>query len=202
MISAQCIVFNFLLALNHILGLTTVVAYDTMYQYNPIRGSKSIRIINLLPSYSRDDPLVIQIKEVSLDNAPTFEALSYAWEGQTPNTNIHCDDELLPIMPTCMAALRRLRRKGRSRPLWIDSICINQSSIEEKNHQVALMGEVYTKANRVIVWLGANCSAGDLLIKYIKCRRTLLYIPFHTKSPIRRIPHKFMTSWMKNLQGQ
>lgn len=36
---------------------------------------------------------------------------------------------------------------------WIDAICINQSNIQERNHQVALMGAIYSRANLVISWM-------------------------------------------------
>lgn len=54
----------------------------------------------------------------------------------------------------CEAVLYHLRHRARSRLLWVDSICINQSSDEEKSQQVQIMGEIYLQAKRVIVWLG------------------------------------------------
>jgi hypothetical protein len=39
---------------------------------------------------------------------------------------------------------------------WIDAICIDQSSITERNHQVSLMGDIYSKAMWVVAWLGCN----------------------------------------------
>ncbi|KAE8152350.1 hypothetical protein BDV25DRAFT_137923 [Aspergillus avenaceus] len=41
-----------------------------------------------------------------------------------------------------------------ARPIWIDSICINQSDIPERNAQVAIMSKIYSHAASVIVWLG------------------------------------------------
>lgn len=38
--------------------------------------------------------------------------------------------------------------------LWIDQVCIDQSNLAERSQQVRLMGEVYTKAESVIAWLG------------------------------------------------
>jgi hypothetical protein len=42
--------------------------------------------------------------------------------------------------------------------LWVDAICIDQKkdkdSTWERNQQVKLMGEIYVKAVRVLVWLG------------------------------------------------
>ena len=52
------------------------------------------------------------------------------------------------------AALRRLRRTVEPRWLWIDAICIDQNIIAEKSQQVAMMGEIYKRANVVLIWLG------------------------------------------------
>lgn len=38
--------------------------------------------------------------------------------------------------------------------IWIDAICINQRDIEERNQQVSIMGEIYTKSVATWVWLG------------------------------------------------
>lgn len=40
--------------------------------------------------------------------------------------------------------------------LWIDAICLNQKNIQERNHQVKQMYEIYRSARSVLVWLGAN----------------------------------------------
>lgn len=37
---------------------------------------------------------------------------------------------------------------------WIDAICINQNDIEERNEQVPRMGDIYSMANRVWIWIG------------------------------------------------
>ena len=38
--------------------------------------------------------------------------------------------------------------------LWIDSICIDQESVQERGHQVQRMGNIYASAMGVLVWLG------------------------------------------------
>jgi hypothetical protein len=38
--------------------------------------------------------------------------------------------------------MREQRRRDR---FWIDAICIDPENIEERNHQVALMKDIYTK---------------------------------------------------------
>lgn len=51
-------------------------------------------------------------------------------------------------------ALLRLRDRSLARIIWVDAICINQESLEERCEQVQLMALIYSKANRVLVWLG------------------------------------------------
>ncbi|KAH8648336.1 heterokaryon incompatibility, partial [Tricladium varicosporioides] len=51
-------------------------------------------------------------------------------------------------------ALVHLRRRWTSRELWVDAICINQEDKAEKAAQIPLMGQVYFRARRVVIWLG------------------------------------------------
>lgn len=135
-----------------------------MFQHTVISQRRAIRVIELLPAKS-GKPLAIRLKEVNLDDA-RFEALSYSWEGQSSNQVIQCDERELQISATCSSALARVRHPKQIRTLWIDQICINQHSVDEKNHQVALMGEIYRKAETVLVWLGSS-PAADKLLEYV-----------------------------------
>jgi hypothetical protein len=36
----------------------------------------------------------------------------------------------------------------------VDAICIDQTNLKERKHQVQLMAKIYSKTHRVIVWLG------------------------------------------------
>ena len=38
--------------------------------------------------------------------------------------------------------------------LWIDALGIDQGHLEERNHQVAMMGQIYRNVCLVIAWLG------------------------------------------------
>ncbi|KAL9612226.1 MAG: hypothetical protein Q9167_003175 [Letrouitia subvulpina] len=96
------------------------------------------------------------LDEVLLDEEPRFEALSYTWENQEPSVSIKCAGQSFLVTPNCFSALRQLRKTNRVRMLWVDSICIDQTSIPERNQQVSMMGEIYRNADRVIVWLGES----------------------------------------------
>jgi hypothetical protein len=62
------------------------------------------------------------------------------------------------ITPNCDAAMRSLRSATEIQVLWIDSICIDQTreAVVERNGQVALMGEIYKSAAKVVIWLGQS----------------------------------------------
>jgi hypothetical protein len=56
-----------------------------------------------------------------------------------------------------------------ARPLiWIDSLCINQDDVAERNHQVALMSAIYSKAMTVTVWLGRSNENSHILAEFFR----------------------------------
>ena len=75
-----------------------------------------------------------------------------------PSCEIGCSGYSLLVTANCEAALRELRHPSETTKLWIDSICIDQArdAVKERNTQVALMGEIYKCAKRVVVWLGQS----------------------------------------------
>lgn len=59
--------------------------------------------------------------------------------------------------------------------LWIDSICINQEDVEERNSQVKIMGDIYKNASTVVIWLGASddytrIAFGTLKLVYVSLK--------------------------------
>ncbi|KAH8888502.1 hypothetical protein GQ53DRAFT_767550 [Thozetella sp. PMI_491] len=60
----------------------------------------------------------------------------------------------LSLFHNVTLALRFLRSPTHPLTLWVDAICIDQSSILERNAQVALMAFIFTRAVAVVSWLG------------------------------------------------
>ncbi|KAK7993829.1 hypothetical protein PG989_007210 [Apiospora arundinis] len=99
------------------------------HKHRRLSSAGSIRVVDVLPGTREDLPIRCKLREVSLYSSDAqYEALS-------------------------------LRREDRVRTLWVDAVCIDQScdqegSIQERNHQIKLMGMVYKTASFVLVWLG------------------------------------------------
>lgn len=71
------------------------------------------------------------------------------------------------IWPNLWTALNSLRRVDKDTVLWVDAICINQSDVLEKNHQVARMGEIYKNATLVHVWLGPEGNNSNMAFDFM-----------------------------------
>lgn len=126
----------------------------SMYELLELQPGE-FRVFQLDPSQDPSAPVVIHLINASLDDPPAYDALSYRWSGSNGHT-ITVNGAELPVTENLFLALHSLRQTSGPRPLtlWVDGICINQASIHERNEQVPLMGQIYTQAQTVRVWLG------------------------------------------------
>jgi len=143
------------------------------YVYEPLRlERRQIRVL-VLKAGQYNHALRCELKNVDLQQSPVYEALSYTWADETGDDTlcraIECgpEEKLLPITRNCEAALRRLRKPDIDRQLWVDAICIDQTSIKERNHQVKNMMTTFRGAIRVIVFLGEGNADLARLVDYI-----------------------------------
>jgi hypothetical protein len=61
-----------------------------------------------------------------------------------------------PIHHNLYLAMLHLRSSTHVLPLWVDAICINQVDMSERNAQVAMMSFIYTRAQKVVAWIGVK----------------------------------------------
>lgn len=136
---------------------------NCQYQYRNLEDSIHIRLLVLSPSLSPEEDLKCFLRHVRLDNCPQYEALSYVWgEDGAPN-KIAISFEHLDIKENLHDSLTALRFERKERVLWVDALCINQNNEEEKNIQVSMMGAIYQKAYRVVIWLGKDEDGSTLM---------------------------------------
>lgn len=130
-----------------------------VYRHAPLDRRDSIRLLELLPDVF-GQPLRFIIHQYPRGHVVPYEALSYTWGDPVFSEQIYVGvDPASPSMPITQNlynALQHLRKSDESRILWIDALCINQSNAEEKGHQVAHMGQVFSNAEVVTVWLGRS----------------------------------------------
>lgn len=136
------------------------------------QDKKEIRLVLLEPG-KPNDQIACSIFHTTLGswNQPSYEAVSYTWADENGDFSfsrmLHCGKEEVPVTRNCEAALKRLRHERRQKRIWIDQLCIDQSDIAERGHQVGMMSEIYARADQVFIYLGQNINFSQDLLRYI-----------------------------------
>lgn len=122
--------------------------------YSKLPSGDWIRILVIEPGKNQDR-IVCRLKICSIHQPFLgYEALSYVWGSSKERTDTICNGKTVKITRNLGEALQRVRLADRPRFIWADAICINQEDIEERGHQVRLMGLIYRKAKCVLIWGG------------------------------------------------
>ncbi|KAI4918631.1 hypothetical protein J4E90_003018 [Alternaria incomplexa] len=131
------------------------------YEALPL-SHEEIRVLEVAPG-SGDDMIKCKMKRISLRtwrvrtrHVRAYETISYCWGAPRDPSTIELNGHLTPVPASSEAAVRRMRLSDRPRVLWIDAICIDQSSMTERSAQVALMATVYSTAKHNLVYLGED----------------------------------------------
>lgn len=128
-------------------------------------ASKEIRLLHVASAAQPSDLIQCRFSITSLSSEAeyaskagrdSYEALSYVWGLEKHERCIQLNNNLVEVTTNLYQALQHLRLPDRERVIWIDALCINQSDLTERKHQVSLMRDVYEKATSVIIWLGPS----------------------------------------------
>jgi hypothetical protein len=158
---------------------------EGVYTYKPLNSisGRHVRLIELLPG-DDDEPIESRLHHVNLDDNPVYEAISYTWADEYEDSSlartILCSRPALRITASCEMALRRVRLLDTIRIVWVDSICIDQSNLEERGHQFSIMRDIYTEASGVLIYAG-EASGNDRILRILAGHAQR---PFHRMSPI------------------
>jgi hypothetical protein len=124
--------------------------------YNNLRTeTNQIRVIELVPG-RWTDAINCSMRTVSLDENPSYEALSYVWGDPKDTVSITLNGASFQATRNLVTALRRVRSSVTPRIIWIDAICINQKDLDERAQQIVIMGKIYETASSVLVFLGES----------------------------------------------
>ncbi|KAF9893958.1 hypothetical protein FE257_008929 [Aspergillus nanangensis] len=130
-------------------------------QYKLDPSKKEIRLLTLHPE---DEGIILRcdLHVASLNDAPVYSALSYTWGEGNDKYWIFVNGHKFFVTLNLFQALLQIRAHNPTGPvvLWVDAICIDQSNTEERNQQVALIGDIYSSCDRALVWLGTFNQTG------------------------------------------
>ena len=137
-------------------------------------NQKEIRLLRL-----RDDD--IKIEKYQLFAAPSYYAISYCWGPAIPVRRICVQGEFVAIRENVANLFEALQQRyGGDTRFWLDMLCIDQHYIPERNSQVSMMDEIYSRATGVITWLGPSTALSHSAFQIIRER---LFCP--ANAPVR-----------------
>lgn len=164
----------------------TSISPRQIYQQLPLVPG-TIRVLDLDRAIDITAPLTGTLRVVQLKDCPDFTALSYVW-GTGSTESINCNGCAFPISSNCKEALTSLRSFDENVCVWVDAICVNQEDVAEKDVQIPMMGEIYTWARVVWVWLGPEDD---------RCTRAIESL----KKVSRLRPPRFGPPWIQSQWG-
>ena len=134
-------------------------AMSTIHQSAPLDLSPTIntRLLKLELDSSTIMPssiISVGLHVRSLVDAPPYTAVSYVWGEPSPTKQILLNGQCFTVRQNLWDLLNQLRAVEFDGYFWVDALSIDQTSNSEKDHQVAIMGSIYTRATKTIAWLG------------------------------------------------
>ncbi|KAI2633383.1 heterokaryon incompatibility protein-domain-containing protein [Xylaria nigripes] len=129
--------------------------------YKPLNNArKEIRLLEFPTDHDADVTSSYRLIIVSILDRPCFSALSYVWGNSSSTEPILLNGIAKQVTNNLASALRHICKAqdvlADTRLLWADAICINQTDLNEKNHQIPLMGDIYGTCKSVVSWLGTD----------------------------------------------
>ncbi|EWZ02794.1 hypothetical protein FOYG_02017 [Fusarium oxysporum NRRL 32931] len=161
-------------------------------------------------------PLQLCLSTHLIANNLRYFAVSYTWGDGCLTEELLINGRPMMVTKNCYYALTQINSRYPSDQnsqepayIWIDSICINQDDNDEKGYQVAMMGDIYSKAAKVLACIGSHADNSQMLrtvldeIKVLKPRvyadrevlRSGMWSDYgEGRSKVRRI-QKFLRSY-------
>lgn len=130
--------------------------------------------MRMLPADNPEDDVALTLRTIPLDEAENvpFEALSYVWGSPDHSSKVlvHGSGTNIPTTPNLIQALKSLRSDVVVEPpwMWIDAICVNQQDLDERSQQVQYMATIYSKAAKVVAWVGPPTCDSDIALNYFE----------------------------------
>jgi hypothetical protein len=153
---------------NSVIGHTKY-GVQRRYQYKKLPDVRTIRVLSIKRHVYKDgteskSKFYYSLETVSLDDGQHYEAVSYVWgDNHLSKCLVLEDGSFVMITASLVEALPRLAESSITGYLWIDQLCIDQTTLAERNHQIKIMGEIYSRSIRVLIFLSHH----ELALKHL-----------------------------------
>ncbi|KAH6950038.1 heterokaryon incompatibility protein-domain-containing protein [Fusarium avenaceum] len=140
---------------------------DSNHYYCLREPAHEIRLLDILPA-AASGGLSGRIRRFSIGSTPTFICVSHVWGNKKADRAMSlesgCGIKNLPISHNLESflinmlchtpdSLPQIWEGSERLTMWIDMVCIDQVDNREKALQIPLMGDIYSKASSVVVWI-------------------------------------------------
>ncbi|KAH7082488.1 heterokaryon incompatibility protein-domain-containing protein [Paraphoma chrysanthemicola] len=154
------------------------ISSRSSYTYKPLMATRrEIRLLRLRPGHGQVE---CTMDIASLLEQPTYIALSYTWGAPLPKSVILINGDKFEIGQNLHDFLCAYRNDSTNTSngwhLWIDQICIDQSNIPERNHQVSMMSQIYRSCEITIAWLDSRSAEAALQMRDRPSRETAAHL--------------------------
>ncbi|KAI0449350.1 heterokaryon incompatibility protein-domain-containing protein [Xylaria acuta] len=127
-----------------------------------INASASIRVLKLRRLENDRIDCKLKTINIAISGETAYDALSYRWGDIADPKIIRCNGVSFKVQRSLFQAFARIWSKDPELLIWVDAVCINQNNYAELSSQVQIMGTIYQRARRVIIWLGEADEFTDL----------------------------------------
>jgi hypothetical protein len=131
------------------------------YNYDQQLSSDHIRLLTLLPG-AKHETIQCCINRYALSGHSAYTAVSYRWGDSNPTRLIRLNGNEFLLRENLWQLLHCIRKPDEPLTLWVDAVCIDQNNVFERGHQVGIMGQIYTEATEVVVWLGPDSDWSEI----------------------------------------
>ncbi len=120
-----------------------------------------MRVLHLNPATLSKTPLVFPLivqeipKDIDSTSLDDYLAISYTWDASRLAKSPHAIRNDSSFYRTAKISLHICVYARRSVQLWIEQVCIDQTSTEGKTLNVRQMGAIYRAARSVVIWTGS-----------------------------------------------
>jgi hypothetical protein len=100
-----------------------------------------------------------------------YMCLSYTWGDPLDRVPIRVDGKLFKIRTNLWNFLYFARETSFGLDIFIDALCVDQNNTLERNQQVQRMGQIYSGAEAVLMWLGHDPKIQDVLYSLNRAKK-------------------------------